>query len=151
MPRILVGLDFQPQFVTLTTVDGEVLIDGEFCIAPITGAMRKTWEQKHKVCRKCGGLGIIPLGQDSAAKCPVCRALPTAPTMDSPEVQQAIGAEICLGWRVVPTAGGPEYEFSDEHRDDLIAKFPELFWALIRAGNEIAQGRAKSQGKGSGR
>ena len=151
MPRILVGLDFQPQFVTLTTVDGEVLIDGEFCIAPITGAMRKTWEQTHQVCRKCGGLGIIPLGQDSAAKCPVCRALPTAPTMDSPEVQQAIGAEICLGWRGVPTAGGPEYEFSDEHRDDLIAKFPELFWALIRAGNEIAQGRAKSQGKGSGR
>jgi hypothetical protein len=147
MPKILLGLAPDPVYVQLTTAEGESLIGGEFLVPPITAEMRRRWETRFNFCRKCGGIGIIPLGQDSAARCPVCRASSTAPTMDRPEIQQAIGSELCLGWRGVPTADGPEYEFTDEHRNELIQKFPEVFWSLLRTGKELAEGRATASGK----
>ena len=136
----------EPKWVPLLDAQDQPLCPGEFLIKPSNAADRRRRQKTHKICPKCGGLGVLPLGEN-APKCPYCHGRPEQPSMDKPEIQLAIAEEICLNWRDVPASDGGDLEFTPENLAENIVAFPQLFWSMLRASDALGEGQAISTGK----
>ena len=137
----------EPKYVTLLDAADQPLCQGEFLIKPSNAADRRRRQKDFKMCPKCNGLGVLPLGE-SAPKCPFCHGRPEQPSMDQPTIQLAIAEEICLGWRGVPSDGGAELDFTQENLAENVAAFPQLFWSMIRVSDALGEGQVAASGKG---
>jgi hypothetical protein len=136
----------EPQWVALLDGKEQSLCQGEFLIKPSNAADRRRRQKSFKMCPKCAGLGVLPIG-DGAPKCQFCHGRPDQPSMDKPEIQVAIAEELCLNWRGVPSDDGGELEFTSENLAENITAFPQLFWAMLAASDQIGEGQRANQGK----
>jgi len=128
----------------------EVEIEGlhpgnRFLLLPIRDADRRRWQQQHKLCRTCGGLGFVPL-RDSAAKCPTCGGT-RGPSFDDPAIRKATLAEFCRGWHDWLTASGSPIPYSAEMRD-RIAEDSGIYWMIRDAAERLLRRVEEAEEKG---
>jgi hypothetical protein len=146
MAQILLGQKTEPTYVPLFDTDGQVLIDGQFLITPVTNEDDREWRKEFHFCPKCGGMGFLPLGKH-APPCPMCHCSPTAPSLDTREIQLVLAGRLCLGWKEVPLAGGGEQEFNAAALESLVSRFPQSFWAMLRAARALGSGQTETEAK----
>jgi hypothetical protein len=156
MGKMVLNNPTEAKFVALTAPDGVTpfesprlpeLAAAEFLIQPISPAMEEEWQKRFRVCRKCGGWGMVPYGDNVLAICPSCHDKEGAPSLNRLDIQLEIVPEFVLGWRSFADSAGEQYDVCEENFRVLIEGVPGWFAAAKRAGIALFRQRAAASGK----